>query len=67
MIVGVCGVNNNILGRCFLGKGPGTKSDEFSGKFQMAFDPPPPLIFRKLYCNIFKMDTVARRYEGQIF
>ena len=24
------------------GKGPATKSDEFSEKFQTAFDPPPP-------------------------
>ena len=32
-----------------LGMDPATKSDEFSEKFQTAFD--PPLIFRKLYCN----------------
>ena len=34
-----------------LGKGGATKSDEFSEKFQTAFD--PPLIFGKLYCNFF--------------
>ena len=32
-----------------LGTGDGTKTDEFSEKFQTAFD--PPLIFGKLYCG----------------
>ena len=31
-----------------LGKGPATKSDEFSEKIQTAL--PPPLIFGKAYC-----------------
>ena len=34
---------------CKLGTGQVNKSDEFSEKFQTAFDP-PPLIFGKLYC-----------------
>ena len=42
-----------------LGKDPATKSDEFSEKFQTAFDPPSPLIFGKLYCIFFIMDMVA--------
>ena len=35
-----------------LGTGDATKTDEFSGKFQTAFDL-PPLIFGKSYCNFF--------------
>ena len=38
-----------------LGNGGATKLDEFSEKFQTAFDP-PPLIFGKLYCKFFIMD-----------
>ena len=38
------------IGTKCLGKGPATKSDEFSEKFQTAFDP-SPLIFGKLYCK----------------
>ena len=34
-----------------LGTGEATKTDEFSEKFQTAFDPLPPLIFGKLDCN----------------
>ena len=37
-----------------IGTGQATKTDEFSEKFQTAFDLPPPthsLIFGKLYCN----------------
>ena len=34
-----------------LGKGPATKLDEFSGKFQTAFDPPPH--FWKIVLQIF--------------
>ena len=41
-----------------LGKGGCTNLDEFSGKFQTAFDL-PPLIFGKLYCNFFMIDMVA--------
>ena len=38
----------------FLGTGSITKTDDFSGKFQKAFDPPPPsLIFGKSCCNFF--------------
>ena len=33
-----------------------SKTDEFSEKFQTAFDP-PPLIFGKLYCKFFKLAT----------
>ena len=35
-----------------LGKHPPSKTDEFSEKFQTAFDP-PPLIFGKSYCGFF--------------
>ena len=35
-----------------LGKLPPTKTDEFSEKFQTAFDPPPPH-FRKIMLRIF--------------
>ena len=34
-----------------FGKPRITKTDEFSEKFQTAFDPPHPLIFGKSYCN----------------
>ena len=36
----------------YLGKPTPSKTDEFSEKFQTAFDP-PPLIFGKLCCNFF--------------
>ena len=62
-----------------LGRGLGTKTDNFLEKFQTAFDAPTPLICRKLCCNFFIMDTkpskiggivhgciYASRYEGQI-
>ena len=45
-----------------LGKDPATKSDEFLGKFQTAFD--PPLIFGKSYCKFFMMDMVAFMLGG---
>ena len=36
------------------GKPSNSKTDEFSEKFQTAFDhPPPPIIFSKSYCNFF--------------
>ena len=41
-----------------LGNGGATKLDEFSEKFQTAFDP-LPLIFGKLYCKFFIMDMIA--------
>ena len=47
-----------------LGTDGATKSDEFSKKFQTAFDPPPPLIFGKLYCNFFLMNMVAFMQGG---
>ena len=37
-----------------LGKHPHSKTDEFSEKFQTAFDPPHLLIFGKLCCRFFK-------------
>ena len=46
-----------------LGNGGATKLDEFSEKFQTAFDP-PPLIFGKLYCKFFIMDMVAYLQGG---
>ena len=37
-----------------LGKLSPSKTDEFSEKFQTAYDPPPPpLIFGKLCCKFF--------------
>ena len=36
-----------------LGKLSPSKTDEFSEKFQMAFDPPPPPHFRKVMLQIF--------------
>ena len=36
-----------------------SKTDEFSEKFQTAFDSPPPLIFGKLCCKIFKVATLC--------
>ena len=48
-----------------LGKGKNTKSDEFSEKFQTAFDP-LPLIFGKLYCNFFMAGMVAHVREGMM-
>ena len=45
------------------GKGGATKSDEFSGKFQTAFDPPPS--FSENYVAIvFMTDMVAYICEG---
>ena len=46
-----------------LGKDPVAKSDDFLEKIQTAFDP-PPLIFGKLYCNLFIMDMVAFMQGG---
>ena len=39
--------------------------DEFSEKFQTAFD--PPLIFRKLYCNFFKLATKPSKVAGTLY
>ena len=47
-----------------LGRDPATKLDDFLEKFQTAFDPPPPLIFGKLYCKLFIMDMVAFMQGG---
>ena len=57
-----------------LGKGPATKSDKFSEKFQTAFDPPAPSVLKNyvaiIYiinnCNIiFIMDMVAFMQGGK--
>ena len=51
-----------------LGTGHATKSDEFSEKFQTAFDPPPSH-FQKIILQIFYNGygrIYASRYEGQI-
>ena len=38
----------------YKGKPSNSKTDEFSEKFQMTFDqPPPPIIFRISYCKFF--------------
>ena len=39
-------------------------SDEFSGKFQTAFDPPHPLFFGKLYCNFSPKRPKKALYWG---
>ena len=44
-----------------LGKGLATKSDEFSEKFQTAFD--PPLIFGNYVTIFFMIDMVAYMQE----
>ena len=48
----------------FLGTGGPTKMDEFSEKFQTAFDP-PPLIFGKLYCG-FRDKSAYVHYGGNV-
>ena len=55
-----CGCNFFLL----LAKGPATKSDEFSKKFQTAFD--PPLVFGKLCCKFFRTDMVAYMRGGMM-
>ena len=62
MIVGVCGVNNNILGRCFLGKGPGTKSDEFSGNSKQPSNLTPS--FSENYVANFFMTDMVEYIQG---
>ena len=48
----------------FLGTGDATKTDEFSGKFQTAFDPPS---FSENYIPIFfMMDVVAYKQGGMM-
>ena len=47
-----------------LGKGPATKLDEFSGKFQTAFDPPPH--FQKIILQFFMIDMVAYMQGGMV-
>ena len=49
-------------------KGLATASDEFSEKFQKAFDPPPPSFLEFILQNFYdKYGCIyARRYDGQI-
>ena len=48
-----------------IGKDGATKSDEFSEKFQTAFD--PPSLFLGNYVAIFGYGRIyARRYDGPI-
>ena len=42
-----------------IGTGGGTKTDEFSEKFQRAFDP-PSLIFGNLYCKSFSVNPCVK-------
>ena len=42
-----------------IGTGGGTKTDEFSEKFQRAFDP-PSLIFGNLYCKSFSENPCVK-------
>ena len=46
-------------------KGLATDSDEFSEKFQKAFDTPPPH-FWNLYCKIFMTNMVAYMRGGMM-
>ena len=50
-------ISTKLPSYCF-GTGHASKLDEFSEKFQTAFDPPPPpllhIILGKLYCNFFR-------------
>ena len=48
-----------------LEKGPATKSDAFSEKFQTALNPPPPH-FRKIMLRIFMTDMVAYMRVGMM-
>ena len=54
--------------KCFstLGKPVPTKTDEFSEKFQTAFDP-PPLIFGKSCCRFFKKLYSLKNHTCGIF
>ena len=47
-----------------LGKGPGTKSDEFSEKFHTALDPTPH--FREIMLQFFMIDMVAYMRENMM-
>ena len=55
-------IRKNILIREVLGKGGCTKSDEFSEKFQTAFD--PPLILENCIAIFFMTDMVAYMRGG---
>ena len=48
-----------------LGMPDNSKTDEFSEKFQMAFDPLPPLIFGKSYCG-FRDKSAYVHYGGTV-
>ena len=48
-----------------LGKGPVTKSDEFSEKFQTVFDPPPS-ISENYITIIFMIEMVAYMQGGMM-
>ena len=52
-------VETENLSITYLGTNGNTKTDVFSEKFQMPFDPPPPLVFGKLYCRF--CDTNATK------
>ena len=51
---------------CALGTGGHKKMDEFSEKFQTAFDP-PPLIFGKLCSNFFLQISFSEIYDAICF
>ena len=46
----------------FLGTGDANKTDEFSEKFQTAFDPPSH--FQKIILQFVKMDMIAYMQVG---
>ena len=60
------GSKKNALLNELLGKPPPSKTDEFSEKFQTAFDP-PPLIFGKSCCRFFKQLYSLKNHTCGIF
>ena len=55
-------VNSHYQQRTHLGTGHASKTDDFLENFQMALDPPHPLIFRNLSCNFFSENARKKLY-----
>ena len=58
-------VDEVIFHMYFLGKGPATKSDEFSGTYPNSLRSPPPH-FRKIFLQIFMITMVAYMRGGMM-
>ena len=58
-------MRGNVVKKTHLGKGKASKTDEFSEKFQTAFDPLPPS-FSENYVEIFfsEISEEKRLYKG---